>query len=126
MGGLLVSIVPLISGLMGGATPVAVLGGLSLTQWAALAGAILNLEGADIEMAIKKNPELIGIIAALRKNPVLQKLISDVKSVGAEAATLYAHQSAFEQLSAVTGQPMTQYAAPTREQIREAMPGWPG
>ena len=126
MGGMLMAIVPIISGLMGGATPVAVLGGLSLTQWAALAGGILNLEGPDIEAALKKNPEIIGIVNALRTNPVLQKLITEVKTVGVQNASLNAHYAAWENLSKVTGQPMIDYPAPTREQIREAMPGWPG
>ena len=114
MGGMLMAIVPIISGLMGGATPVAVLGGLSLTQWAALAGAILNLEGADIEAALKKNPELIGLIAALRQNPVIEKLVSDVKNVGANAAANLAHQSA-----------QTEYAATSRADLHELFPTWP-
>ena len=83
MGALIIALVPILTGAFAGRAIAIVLAGLTIGQWAAIAGAIANIAAPAVEDALK--PEVEAALRAL--HPVLDNLWAEVKSVGADVAS---------------------------------------
>ena len=95
MGALIIAMVPILTGLFAGTAVETVLAGLTIGQWAAIAGAIATLLTPAIEDALK--PEVETAMRGL--HPAFNQLFDDVRKHGPQQAANNAVAFGFEEPS---------------------------
>lgn len=95
MGAIIIALVPILQGLFAGTAINVVLAGLTISQWATIAGAIAGFITPIVEDALK--PEVEAAIRGL--HPVMNQMFDDVKNHGPQVAASNAVAFDFEKPS---------------------------
>ena len=87
MGAFIIALVPILQGLFAGSSIAVVLSGLTIAQWAALAGAIAGMLIAPTTITAAETEAIKQIEVAFRNlHPAFDRLWDDVKAFGPQEA----------------------------------------